>query len=89
MWAGQPAPSAHYTPRDGISGGPGDSLEKAMRCNARVAFCFGIIYDCLTVKIRTLFVLREQSAVSGFAGTIWETPWMGRVLRVVAEIAAR
>src|SRR4051812_2046056 len=32
-----------------------------MRCNARVAFCFGIIYDCLTVKIRTLFVPRERN----------------------------
>lgn len=30
------------------------------------AFSFLIIYDCLIVRMRTLFVLREQTVVSGF-----------------------
>jgi hypothetical protein len=37
---GQAPPPAHYAPRDGISGGPrGTVSQRAMRCNARVAFC--------------------------------------------------
>ena len=36
--------------------GLGDSLAKAMRCNARVAFCllWPFVFYCLTVKIGTL-----------------------------------
>jgi hypothetical protein len=45
--------------------GLGEQSRKAMRCNARVAFCFLFIYDCLAVKIRILFVLREQIVISG------------------------
>ena len=61
-WAGQAIPSAHYASRDGISGGPRGTVSlKATRRNARVAFCFPIIYDCSSAKLRTLFVLREQS----------------------------
>jgi DNA-binding protein HU-beta len=49
---GQAPPPAHHAPRDGISGRPqGHSLAKAMRCNARVAFCFLINCDCLTAKV--------------------------------------
>ena len=59
---GQASLSAHDASRDGISGGPGGTVSlKATRRNARVAFCFRILYDCMTVKLRTLFVLREQN----------------------------
>ena len=48
----------------------GTVSRKAMWCNTRVAFCFGFIYDCLTVKMRTLFVLREQTVVAGYVASI-------------------
>src|ERR1700730_12112285 len=66
-WAGQGRSPAHYGRRDRIPGGPWWIVSRrATRCNAQVAFCFLIIHDCLTVKTRTLFVLREQIVVSGF-----------------------
>ena len=63
--AGQASLSAHYSQRDGISGGPGGTVSlKATRRNARVAFCLPIIYECMTAKLRTLFVLGEQNGVT-------------------------
>ena len=62
--------------------GLGNSLAQAMRCNARVAF-FLFICDCLTVKIRTLFVFREQIVILGRlrrSGQAWKLLLSTRIL---------